>query len=870
MLLPAAAMFEAAAAAAHTLLDWSGGSSTAAPLLAGLTIPAPLQLASSSRGAALPVTCRVAAGGGVQLVAGSTAHLAGSIALCPPAAVERQTSATWPASLLVVPQFQAASRPHPVVVARLAAHGGSSGTAAEYWAHPAALDATIHAGTALNPTRLSVPTSLAAFAVPSQLASNAAWAAAGNLLAATDGSATGDFTASLGTSSNGAARLQQLHSQPVASRAGATPAARLLYQVQWRAAEPAEVDNLEQPSLPPRGAAHKLAWHTGLRGQAGGSWLQPAVGTAAELVSGAIAWRQARTAHTSGQQASRIGLHAAAPMADGLPTICCGSSGSSSGAAVGLAGLLRSVAREQAGQPFYSLLASSYSPVPPALHQPGQHADAYGAATAGSALMLPRLSALADAPPGQQQAEHGMAAGTGMARLAGRVLVSGGLGDLGLLTAAWLVQATSTHAVLLGRTAHSRQMPAALLASGSPVSTAMADVASREDVAALAALNDSTMQQLCGVIHAGGTLADASLARQTAHNVRTVLAPKVNGGQLLMSLAAPAPVCLSVLFSSTAALVGPAGQANYAAANALLGGLAAAAQQSGHSSLSVLWGAWSVGMAGRDAALAARIQRSGMGLIAPAQGLQALAHLVTRQARIRVPLSSAVATPFDWARLQQAASGAVPAMFEDFGSKTGSGGAHLVASSGRQPAAAETAVPASVSSFPARMPSVADVARHVSQLVQASLGSEVGTIAVNWMRRSCSEGSSTLPRFHAPSLARRCPPMHRSCLPVSIRWQPWSCATACSPASGWNCRPLWSSTTPRFSSLQLTLLACWPNSSSSSRSSSKSAKRHRLAGTQRPSCLQAQAVPTPLAPWCLSCRAWQPACWALRWRRISH
>lgn len=788
MLLPAAAMFEAAAAAARTLLDWSGGSSTAAPLLAGLTIPAPLQLASSSRGAALPVTCRVAAGGGVQLVAGSTAHLAGSIALCPPAAVERQTSATRPASLLVRPPFQAASRPHPGVAASLAAHGGSCGTAAEYWAHPAALDATIHAGTALNPTRLSVPTSLAAFAVPSQLASNTAWATAGNLLAATDGSATGDFTASLATSSNGATRLQQLHSQPVASRAGATAAARLLYRVQWRAAEPAEVDNLGQPSLPPRGANHKLAWRTGLHGQAGGTWLQPAAGTAAELVSVAIAWLQASTAHISGQQASRIGLHAAAPMADGLPPICCGS-GSSSCAAVGLAGLLRSVARERAGQTFHSLLASSYSPVTTALHQPGQQADAYGAAVAGGALLLPRLGALADAPPGQQPAERGMAAGTGLARLAGRVLVSGGLGDLGLLTAAWLAQTTGTHAVLLGRVPHSRQLPAALLARGSPVSTAMADVASREDVAALASLNDSSSQLLCGIIHAGGTLSDASLARQTVHSVRTVLAPKVDGGQLLMSLASPAPMRLSVLFASTAALVGPAGQGNYAAANAMLGGLAAAAQQSGHSSLSVLWGAWSVGMAGRDAALAARIQRSGMGLIVPAQGLQALAQLVVPQARIRMPLSSAVATPFDWPRLQQAASGAVPAMFEDFGSKTGSGGAHPVASSGRQPAAA-TAATASVSSAPARMPTVADVARHISQLVQASLGSEVGTIEVKRVRRSCSEGNPTLPRFHAPSLARRCPPMHRSCLPVSTRWRPWSYVTACSPALGWSSQPL--------------------------------------------------------------------------------
>lgn len=722
VLLPAAAMFEVATAAARTLLDWPGGSSTAPPVLLEVAIPAPFQLALANSPAAQLVTCTIAAAqGSLQLATGSMAHLTSSIAASTKAPSQQHGPAARAGLAALHPQLFPASSPRPGVVSSLAAHGGNGGTAAEYWTHPAALDATIHAGTALDPSSLSVPTSLAAFAAPVQLGSSAVWAAACNLHAAPDGGATGDFTAAPATQANAAAQLLQLRSKPVGSRA-APPTARLLYQVQWRAAEPTDVGHSEAASLVPPAACAKLAWRAVLPGQAGSNWSQPAAWPPAELVSGAIAWLQG----ASLRQGSRIGLHAAASAMDGLPATCFGSSGASGSlAAAGLAGLLRSVAREQAGQSFYSVLSSSYSRQPPVVHQPAHGADAYGSATAGGALLLPRLAASAEPQPNQLRAQHGAAAaGAALPHLTGRVLVSGGLGDLGLLAGTWLAQATSAHTVLLGRSAHSRRLPAPLLASSGLASTVLADVASREDVAALDTLDCSSLQPLCGIIHAGGTLADASLARQTARSVRTVLAPKVHGSQLLVSLAAAAPTQLSVLFSSTATLVGPAGQANYAAANAMLGGLAAAAQQSGHSSLSILWGAWSVGMAGRDGTVAARIRASGMGLIAPAQGLQALAQLLAgQQAMLGLPLSSAVASPFDWPRLRQAAAGAVPAMFEDVSSEAGSSAPSEPGSNTRMKAAAQPVVGNS-SRLPKAL-SVADVATQVADLVQASLGSEV-------------------------------------------------------------------------------------------------------------------------------------------------
>ena len=75
---------------------------------------------------------------------------------------------------------------------------------------------------------------------------------------------------------------------------------------------------------------------------------------------------------------------------------------------------------------------------------------------------------------------------------------------------------------------------------------------------------------LAGVLHAGGVLRDAVLAKQTAQGVFEVLAPKVSGADQLLRYAGLEPLAGLQLFSSIAAAMGSGGQANYAAANATL------------------------------------------------------------------------------------------------------------------------------------------------------------------------------------------------------------------------------------------------------------------------------------------------------------
>jgi hypothetical protein len=106
---------------------------------------------------------------------------------------------------------------------------------------------------------------------------------------------------------------------------------------------------------------------------------------------------------------------------------------------------------------------------------------------------------------------------------------------------------------------------------------------------------------------------------------RRVFAPKLAALGQWLQLQQLQPSAAQVLFSSVASLLGSPGQANYSAANAALDSAAAACQAAGMAAVSVQWGAWAgAGMAASDAQTAARVERLGMGMVRPAQGLAAL------------------------------------------------------------------------------------------------------------------------------------------------------------------------------------------------------------------------------------------------------
>lgn len=133
--------------------------------------------------------------------------------------------------------------------------------------------------------------------------------------------------------------------------------------------------------------------------------------------------------------------------------------------------------------------------------------------------------------------------------------------------------------------------------------------------------------------------------QQTWEQFHRVITPKVQGAWNLHRLTQDLPLDFFLLFSSAASLVGSAGQTNYCAANAFLDALAHYRHRQGLPALSINWGAWAeIGVAAQRQ-LEQHIKLKGMGMISPAQGLQAL------QKSFSWPIAQVGVVPFDWQTL---------------------------------------------------------------------------------------------------------------------------------------------------------------------------------------------------------------------------
>jgi myxalamid-type polyketide synthase MxaB len=211
----------------------------------------------------------------------------------------------------------------------------------------------------------------------------------------------------------------------------------------------------------------------------------------------------------------------------------------------------------------------------------------------------------------------------------GAYLITGGHGGLGLEVARWLIEQGATHLILVGRTAPRRTAQTAIQAWQQQVTVEVvqADVADRDQLAAL--LASPSCNSLRGIIHAAGLLDDGILLQQTWERFAAMMAPKVQGAWNLHKLTQHRPLDFLVLFSSAASVIGSAGQANYAAANAFLDALAHYRHSLGLPALSINWGPWNrVGMAAR---MEVNL-RAGITPIEPELGLEILAFLLQHSA----------------------------------------------------------------------------------------------------------------------------------------------------------------------------------------------------------------------------------------------
>lgn len=228
----------------------------------------------------------------------------------------------------------------------------------------------------------------------------------------------------------------------------------------------------------------------------------------------------------------------------------------------------------------------------------------------------------------------------------GSQLITGGLGDLGLLTATWLADRGARHIVLCGRSAPStaaRTVIDRLSASGVRVDVRSVDVTDERAVRSVVDELAGTANPVRGVFHAAGVLDDAVLTRMDADRYRRVLAPKVIGALNLHH--ATADLDEFVLFSSTSALLGAAGQANYAAANGVLDALALRRRGLGLPAVSVAWGPWAAGMMARlDDRLRHRMSALGYGPLTARGAFTAL------EAVLAGPGGHCAVVALDWSR----------------------------------------------------------------------------------------------------------------------------------------------------------------------------------------------------------------------------
>ncbi|MCL2353994.1 MAG: type I polyketide synthase, partial [Defluviitaleaceae bacterium] len=248
----------------------------------------------------------------------------------------------------------------------------------------------------------------------------------------------------------------------------------------------------------------------------------------------------------------------------------------------------------------------------------------------------------------------------------GSYMITGAFGALGKLVAEWLAEKGAKKLILLGRVSLPRRSDwenddiddrvkerinfvKGLEDKGVAVEVDALDFADEKAVEQYFTENSQKIKEVKGVISALGIVKDMFISQMPKEVFDEVYETKVSSNWLLHQYFEDKPLDFFVIFSSVAAMITSAGQANYAAANAFLDGLISYRRKKGLAGLSIAWGPWAVGMV-KDLNLINVYRNKGLEPISPERGIQVLERLIHQN----IPYTAVLEA--DWQAFKEASA----------------------------------------------------------------------------------------------------------------------------------------------------------------------------------------------------------------------
>ena len=221
-------------------------------------------------------------------------------------------------------------------------------------------------------------------------------------------------------------------------------------------------------------------------------------------------------------------------------------------------------------------------------------------------------------------------------REGGVYLITGGAGGLGKIFAEDIAKIKGTKIILTGRSKLDKEKKTYIENLQAEYYTC--DVSDKQSVENLVRSIKEKHGKLDGIIHSAGVIRDSFILKKTAEEAKAVLSPKIQGVRNLDQTTKTEALDFVVYFSSITAVLGNAGQSDYAAANAYMDNFATyrnalVAEGKRHGkTLSINWPLWADGGMQIDEQTKSYLERSsGMKPLPTQEGMRSLEILLNQE-----------------------------------------------------------------------------------------------------------------------------------------------------------------------------------------------------------------------------------------------